>query len=388
MRVGRDGHRPLWSVARERLRAAVAVQVAVLILVAAAGVATAHPPRSEPSRDAVDARPGDLVRHGSLGAVAPPRGQRVWGEIHFVDGAWETLEVDTDSAGVVTKRHTRVVAERANPAGTESGGEGAAAIEAEESPTAEASPSAEPSPTAAPSTTAAPSPSPAVTQAPQATPTATPRPTATATPRPTATATPRPTTAECTTSEHYLYSWRMPAYSWAFQTASTPSYLAGRTEGTRAVLDALKRANNNIVTARNVCGRADGVSATYRYLGTTGRYPNISSTATCTGGNGYSTIGFGRLPTGIAGMACAYGFVNGTAREADIKLSTGVRWETTRTCYDEYYIESVMTHELGHVYGLKHVSSTALTMYRSIRKCSKAATTLGLGDMRGLERKY
>ncbi len=47
-----------------------------------------------------------------------------------------------------------------------------------------------------------------------------------------------------------------------------------------------------------------------------------------------------------------------------------------------------MTHEFGHVYGLKHVSSSVLTMYRSIRKCSMAAATLGLGDLRGLERKY
>ena len=125
------------------------------------------------------------------------------------------------------------------------------------------------------------------------------------------------------------------------------------------------------------------------YLGSTSRYPNISSSASCTGGNGYSTIGFGSLPYGVAAMACAYRIVNGVAQEGDVRLATGVKWATSSaTCSDAYLVEAVMTHEFGHIYGLKHVTSSALTMYRALPKCSMAAATLGLGDLRGLERKY
>jgi Zn-dependent protease with chaperone function len=194
---------------------------------------------------------------------------------------------------------------------------------------------------------------------------------------------------ECTTGENYLYGWRIPKYSWAFQASSVPYYLASRTNGTALVIDAVKRANNNVVTGRNLCGRADAISATFAYLGTTTRAPNIASWASCTGGNGYSTVGFGSLPSGVVAMACAYRIVNGTASEGDMKLSSAVRWATTTAgCVDAYLIEAVMTHEVGHIYGLKHVSSSVLTMYRGMRKCSMAAATLGLGDLRGLERKY
>ena len=200
---------------------------------------------------------------------------------------------------------------------------------------------------------------------------------------------PRPTTAECTTTEYSLYGWRKPTYSWSFQTASTPYYLANRTNGTAAVRDALKRGNANIVNGRNACGRPDYISASFTYLGSTGRSPNISSWATCSGGNGYSTVGFGSLPSGVAAMACAYRIVNGIASEGDVKLSTRVRWATSSSsCSDAYMIEAVMTHEFGHIYGLRHVSSSAMTMYRGVRKCSMSPATLGWGDLRGLERKY
>jgi hypothetical protein len=199
----------------------------------------------------------------------------------------------------------------------------------------------------------------------------------------------RPTTAECTSTAYSLYSWRKPSYSWSFQSSTTPSYLASRTNGVAIVADQLKRANTNIVTGRNACGRADYIAANFTYLGSTGRAPNISSSATCTGGNGYSSIGFGALPYPVAAMACAYRIVNGVATEGDVKLSTGVRWATSlSSCSNAYLIEPVMTHEFGHIYGLRHVTSSAMTMYPSVGKCRTGASTLGWGDLRGLERKY
>ena len=336
------------TLLRARLPAAfAAVGLALALVVLTAGGTTAHEPAPEAAAAVTTARPGQVVQRGAVSVLAPPRGQGVWGEVHFVDGSFEALELSTDGSGVVSARHTRGAGGSSGNPRTSGDGVGDTAL-------AEGA-------------------------------TVTAAPTATAAPRPTPTPN---TSAECTTGEYYLYTWRIPTYSWALQTGSIPTYLKNRTNGTAAVLDAIKRANTNIVTGRNVCARADAISASYRYLGSTTRYPNISSSASCTGGNGYSTIGFGALPSGIAGMACAYGIYNGTAREGDVRLATGVKWETTASCYDEYRIEALMTHEFGHIYGLKHVTSSALTMYRGVRKCSMAAATLGLGDLRGLERKY
>ena len=50
-----------------------------------------------------------------------------------------------------------------------------------------------------------------------------------------------------------------------------------------------------------------------------------------------------------------------------------------------------MTHEFGHAYGLAHASTFRnpnLTMQPLVRACSMGHSTLGLGDMLGLEKKY
>jgi hypothetical protein len=355
--------------AQDRVRHATtgALAALVLVVVAASGAA-AGPPAAQIGDGATNARPGELVRRGAIGVVAPPPGERTWGEVHFVDGTFETLEIETDAAGRVYARAGNARNELGHS--TSTGGEGAAALEG----TGSAAPLSP-----APSSSAS---QPALTPAPSvalAAPTASPKPTPT----------PNLSAAECTSTSYSLYSWRKPTYSWSFHTSSTPSTLADRSGGTGAVVNAIKRANNNIVSGRNVCGRADYISATYTYLGSTGRAPNIASTATCSGGNGYSSIGFGSLPSGVAAMACAYRIVNGVAAEGDAKLSTRVRWATSSTsCSDAYLIEAVMTHEFGHIYGLRHVTSPALTMYPSVRKCSGTLSTLGVGDLRGLERKY
>ena len=56
-----------------------------------------------------------------------------------------------------------------------------------------------------------------------------------------------------------------------------------------------------------------------------------------------------------------------------------------------YDVEGVMTHERGHTFGLGHVpeaSHAKLTMSERIRSCQSSERTLGLGDVRGLEKKY
>ena len=48
-------------------------------------------------------------------------------------------------------------------------------------------------------------------------------------------------------------------------------------------------------------------------------------------------------------------------------------------------------HELGHVFGLNHVSESGhpnLTMSTAARDCSNAPLSLGLGDVRALRQLY
>jgi predicted Zn-dependent protease len=61
------------------------------------------------------------------------------------------------------------------------------------------------------------------------------------------------------------------------------------------------------------------------------------------------------------------------------------------SCSNRYSIEAVATHEFGHAFGLAHVSETyhpSLTMSTVIRSCQASESTLGLGDVRGLNALY
>jgi predicted Zn-dependent protease len=80
--------------------------------------------------------------------------------------------------------------------------------------------------------------------------------------------------------------------------------------------------------------------------------------------------------------------------EADIKINSRYVWAATvATCKNrQELIEPTVTHEVGHVYGLGHVGERKhplLTMSTaSDGPCNNAASTLGLGDMKGLEALY
>jgi predicted Zn-dependent protease len=61
------------------------------------------------------------------------------------------------------------------------------------------------------------------------------------------------------------------------------------------------------------------------------------------------------------------------------------------TCSSRFSVEAVATHEFGHAFGLGHVSETyhpSLTMSSVIRACQGSESTLGLGDVRGLNALY
>jgi hypothetical protein len=202
-------------------------------------------------------------------------------------------------------------------------------------------------------------------------------------------------TVPCRDRAYSLEGFRWTStYHWSFQTASTP-----QANDANRVEAALVRAANNIVSSRNSCGLADLVSATQVHDGKTTRKPNIASTATrvaCGTRDNVNVIGFGALPKGLLGITCYWYDGNHVALEADVKLNARYyHWFTAPTvpagCANKFSVESCATHELGHAFGLGHVSEArhgTLTMSTSMGACTAAPASLGLGDVRGLRARY
>ena len=175
--------------------------------------------------------------------------------------------------------------------------------------------------------------------------------------------------------------------SWSFKASSTPAALS-RDAARRAI----KTGAAHITQAFNDCGRADQVSATSRLAGSTSLSPNIGSNSTCHSPDGHNVVGFGDLSGSQLGLTCWW-FRGSTTVEADIKLNKrDFSWTTTVAgCSDQYVVQAVATHEFGHAFGLAHVSEANhgnLTMSTSMFACDNSPSTLGLGDMLGLEVRY
>ena len=155
---------------------------------------------------------------------------------------------------------------------------------------------------------------------------------------------------------------------------------------------ALVKSFSNITRGFNDCGRADRISAKHSYDGRATRAPNISKKGYCTPGDGKNAVAFGRLPLGILAVTCTRRFGSFMA-EADIRINNRYSWAATvKTCNKQELIEPTITHEVGHVFGLGHVGERKhplLTMsVASDGPCNNAASTLGLGDLKGLEDLY
>lgn len=171
-------------------------------------------------------------------------------------------------------------------------------------------------------------------------------------------------------------------YKWSFKASSTPSGL-----NKSSVAAVLQRAFGNVTGAHNDCGRADKINATQSYLGRTTRGPNCGAT------DGHNVVGFGRLAAGVLAVTCFW-TNSGRIVEADMKITTRESWALSlATCHgDMPMLEATITHEAGHVFGLGHVGEKRhgrLTMSPYLDgPCDNNESTLGLGDMLGLESLY
>jgi len=189
------------------------------------------------------------------------------------------------------------------------------------------------------------------------------------------------------------FKWRT-TWNWWFQYRSTPA------EITRTAAESSLRSSAASITGeRNDCGRPDAVNATSRYRGHTRARPGVGSNEACVAFDGKNVIGFGVLPPGVLALTCTQYVIPlhqtgvGTARESDVLFNKRyMDWATSvATCHGAAILQSVATHEFGHVYGLNHVvrdRDANLTMYPSVAPCDASKFTLGLGDMLGLEHRY
>lgn len=175
-------------------------------------------------------------------------------------------------------------------------------------------------------------------------------------------------------------------HQWHIKTSSIPSYL-----NVTNTIERIRNGIRNITQVFNDCGLADNVSATSNYQGSTTQGANHNGVSCTFPHDNINVVDFGHVPDLLA-VTCNNDF-NGELLNSDVRLSTTVTWTVNpgAGCSGKYDIESLMTHERGHTYGLDHVTGsdhTGLTMHPLFSFCGTSERTLALGDVRGLEQKY
>ena len=180
---------------------------------------------------------------------------------------------------------------------------------------------------------------------------------------------------------------------WYVNGRSIPSNVSDR-----GAVAAMNRGGANIAGVQDSCGIGDAVRGRLIYEGGTRRSVNIRSNATCTSNDYKSVVGFGDLPASYTAFNCVWTWVqSGPNRVAhsDIRLNKYDHSWTARvtgSCRGRFDIESTMTHERGHTFGLGEASEGShgnLTMsYDSNGPCQTSESSLGRGDALGLNRKY
>jgi hypothetical protein len=179
---------------------------------------------------------------------------------------------------------------------------------------------------------------------------------------------------------------------WYANVGSIPDYLSKS-----GVVAAMKRGGANIFKVGDSCGLPDRVKGELRYQGGTSRSVDINTNGSCNANDGKSVIGFGDLPDGTLAYACVASWVVNNAPDrvasSDIRLNKeDYAWFTRGSCSGRYDVESSVTHERGHTFGLGEASEDShgnLTMSaESNGPCQTSERSLGRGDAQGLNSKY
>ena len=199
----------------------------------------------------------------------------------------------------------------------------------------------------------------------------------------------------CQDGYHNSRGYKVYNYNrWYANIGSIPDYLSKP-----GAVAAMKRGGANIFGVQDSCGIPDRVKGELRFQGGTRRSVDINSNGSCNANDGRSVIGFGNLPDGTLAYACVSSWIVNDApdrvAQSDIRLNkddyawvTGVR----SSCSGRYDVESSVTHERGHTFGLGEASEGShgnLTMSEdSNGACQTSERSLGRGDAKGLNSKY
>ncbi|HLL64236.1 MAG TPA: hypothetical protein VK453_00645 [Micromonosporaceae bacterium] len=186
--------------------------------------------------------------------------------------------------------------------------------------------------------------------------------------------------------------WHKPVH-WRINKATIPAYLGTPS----AVTDAVRSGAVTVAAGRNDCGLAETLAVQQRFHGATDRVAGVTGDGRCGQRDGSSVVSFGALPAGTLAVTCVWWLPDkrdGRSVEADILVdaSDGAFFLTASAgCTARWDLESTLTHEFGHVYGLGHVAYAEhghLTMSDGLPECSTAYRGLGLGDYRLLQQRY
>lgn len=189
-------------------------------------------------------------------------------------------------------------------------------------------------------------------------------------------------------------------YDWKLNVDSIPNPNLGEDPAR----DAIRNGVQNVISVNGgACNWADNVDAAAGYQGDTNAVADISYQSvggelesTCLGNDGLSAVSFGDRQPGVLATTCTYTHSGATPQqlrrghESDVEVDRDRPWSTIigDDCSGTWDLESVMTHEFGHTFGLDHFSKKYLTMSPYIPACGTTNRTLELGDVSGLRARY
>lgn len=94
-------------------------------------------------------------------------------------------------------------------------------------------------------------------------------------------------------------------------------------------------------------------------------------------------------PSALAVTITTYDTTSGSIQDADIVVNGTFTWTATDDCEGQYDLQSVLTHEVGHLFGLGHdTEDSEATMYPSAGVCETKKRDLDDSDLAGLEFLY
>jgi matrixin len=94
-------------------------------------------------------------------------------------------------------------------------------------------------------------------------------------------------------------------------------------------------------------------------------------------------------PTALAVTVMKYDTSSGEITGGDIAVNGSVRWTATDACWRAYDLQGVLTHELGHLFGLAHdPRDPSATMYPTAGQCETLKRDLAASDLGGLQYLY